>query len=334
MSFSIEKKFVVGISSSALFNLEKEDQIFENLGLKAYKDYQIKNRNKIIEIGTAFQFIKRFLNINNIYTDEKPVEVVLLSKNSPETGLRIFNSIKHYGLDISRGAFTSGDSPYEYIPSFNISLFLSTNEDDVMKSIRAGYPGGRIVKAQVVDEADEGFELRVAFDFDGVIIDDESERVFHSTNQVELFHEHEVKNIDKPHNPGLLADFFKKLAYFQKIENKKLNNDNNYKKFLTTAIVTARNAPSHERAIKTLEEWYVSVDQMFLMGGIEKKRILSTFKPHLFIDDQLGHLDKNLENITLVHLPFGIRNEEIRKNSSESKIGSVVIKTTVHSNGN
>ncbi len=309
MPYPIERKLVVGISSNALFNLQKEDEIFRNEGLEAYKNYQVENRSKKIEKGPAFPFIKRFLNINSVYFEEEPVEVVLLSKNSPETGLRIFNSIEHYGLNISRAAFTSGESPYKYIPSYNISLFLSTNEDDVMNAIEAGFPGGRIVKSKVIDD-DKDMELRVAFDFDGVIIDDEAEKVFKETGQLKMFHEHEVEKVDEPHNPGLLAEFFRKLAFFQQLENKKLNEDAGYKKILKTAIVTARNAPSHGRAIKTLEDWNVSVDQMFFMGGIDKKRILSTFKPHLFVDDQLSHLDKTLENITLVHLPFGIRNKE------------------------
>lgn len=309
MPYPIERKLVVGISSNALFDLTKEDEIFRKDGLEKYRTFQIDNREKIINKGPAFPFIKRFLNINKVYSEEEPVEVVLLSKNSPETGMRIFNSIEHYGLNISRAAFTSGDSPYEYIPSYNISLFLSTNEIDVMNAIESGYPGGRIVKSKVVDD-DEDPELRVAFDFDGVIIDDEAEKVYQKSGQLKMFHEHEVEKVDEPHNPGLLAEFFKKLAFFQQLENKKRNKDNGYKKILKTAIVTARNAPSHGRAIKTLEDWNVSVDQMFFMGGIDKKRVLSTFKPHLFVDDQLSHLDSTLENITLVHLPFGISNKK------------------------
>jgi len=308
MPYPIERKLVVGISSNALFDLAFEDNIFLDQGLEAYKNYQLQNRDKTISTGAAFPFIKRFLNINKAYPKEQPVEVVLLSKNSPETGLRIFNSIEHYGLNISRGAFTSGESPYEYIPSYNVSLFLSTNEEDVINAIESGFPAGRIIKSNIVDDDDDA-ELRVAFDFDGVIIDDESEKVYQESQQLPMFHKHEVKHLDEPHNPGLLAEFFKKLAFFQQLESKKIERNPNYKKILKTAIVTARNAPAHGRAIKTLEDWNVSVDQMFFMGGIEKKRVLSTFKPHLFIDDQIGHLDDSLENITLVHLPFGIANK-------------------------
>lgn len=236
------------------------------------------------------------------------MEVVLLSKNSPETGVRIFNSIQEYGLDISRAVFTSGKSPHAYIPSFNISLFLSTNKEDVNKGLQLNYPSGHILKSDIKDD-DEDSELRVAFDFDGVVIDDESEKIYKKTNQLDAFHTHEVQNIVKPQNPGLLAEFFQKLAFFQKLEAKNSEENKSYKKILRTAIITARNAPSHERAINTLEDWGVTVDEMFFMGGVEKKRILEVLKPHIFIDDQISHLDQELKNITLVHIPFGVTNE-------------------------
>ncbi|MCG2587764.1 5'-nucleotidase [Rhodohalobacter sulfatireducens] len=311
MPYPIDRKLVVGISSNALFDLEDEDRIFKNKGLTAYKEHQIEKRDSILDKGLAFPFIKRYLNINKVYKEEEPVEVVLISKNSPETGVRIFNSIKEYGLDISRAAFTSGESPYEYIPPYNISLFLSTSENDVLNAINAGYPAGRIIKSNVLDvEEEKDLELRVAFDFDGVLIDDEAEKVYKETEQLSMFHQYETKKLETPHNPGLMADFFKKLSFFQKLESKKQEENSSYKKILKTAIVTARNAPSHGRAINTLEHWGVSVDKMFFLGGIEKKRVLETLKPHLFIDDQLSHLDDTLENITLVHLPFGVANAE------------------------
>lgn len=308
MPYPIEKRLVVGISSSALFNLEDEDRVFKSEGLEAYRQLQIKLRSVPLKKGLAFPFIKRFLNINKVYSDKLPVEVVLLSKNSPETGVRIFKSINEYGLDISRAVFTSGKSPHSYIPSFNISLFLSTNIEDVNRGLDLNYPSGHILKSDIKDE-DEDNELCVAFDFDGVIIDDESEKVYQETNQLDAFHSHEVENIIKPHNPGVLAEFFKKLAFFQKLEAKKSEEIKSYKKILRTAIITARNAPSHERAINTLEDWGVTVDEMFFMGGIEKKRVLEVLKPHIFIDDQISHLDQELKNITLVHIPFGVANE-------------------------
>lgn len=308
MPYPIDKRLVVGISSSALFDLENEDRVFKSEGLEAYRKLQIKLRGHVLKKGLAFPFIKRFLNINNVYSEKLPVEVVLLSKNSPETGVRIFNSIQEYGLDISRAVFTSGKSPHAYIPSFNISLFLSTNKSDVNEALKLNYPSGHILKSDIKDD-DKDSELRVAFDFDGVVIDDESEKVYKKSNQLDAFHNHEVENIVKPHNPGVLAEFFKKLAFFQRLEAKNSEENKSYQKILRTAIITARNAPSHERAINTLEDWGVTVDEMFFMGGVEKKRVLEVLKPHIFIDDQISHLDQELKNITLVHIPFGVANE-------------------------
>ena len=306
MTYPIEKKLVVGISSNALFDLKKEDDIFKKEGLNAYRNYQIKNRTVVLNKGVAFPFIKRFLHINDIYPKEKPVEVVLLSKNSPETGVRIYNSIKYYGLDITRAAFMSGESPYEYIPAFNISLFLATDNNDVELAVKANFAAGRVIRTKVVDDK-QIKELRVAFDFDGVIADDEAEKVY-KEGGIEKYYEYETKHSQDPLNPGPLADFFKKISFFQKLESKKFEKDPNYEKILKTAIITARNAPAHERAINTLKKWGVTVDEMFLLGGVEKKRILDIMKPHLYFDDQLVHLDESIQNIPLVHIPFGIAN--------------------------
>jgi len=249
----ISDSLVVGVSSRALFDLEKEDQIFNEEGIEVYRKFQYENKDKTLEKGLAFPFIKRFLNINKVYEKEQPVEVVLLSKNSPETGLRIFNSIRSHNLDISRAAFTSGKSPFNYIPVYNISLFLSTNEIDVLNAIEANFGAGRIIKTKIKD-GDDDQELRVAFDFDGVIADDQAEKVFKESGQLGMFHNHETEHVSEPHNPGPLADFFKKLSILQDLETKKEVEIKGYKKILKTAIITARNAPSHERALNTLNK--------------------------------------------------------------------------------
>ena len=308
MGYPIDRKLVVGVSSNALFNLEYEDKIFKEQGVPAFRKYQEQNIEKLIHKGLAFPFIKRFLNINNYYPKEKPIEVVLLSKNSSETGLRIFKSIKHYGLDISRAAFTSGSSPYKYIPAYNVSLFLSTDDDDVYKAIQAGYAAGRFLKSIVEDKEDDK-ELRVAFDFDGVLADDESEKIFSESQDLDAYYDYESTKANIPLNPGPLSDFFKKLSYFQKLEAKKLERDKSYKSILKTAIVTARSAPAHERVAASLKSWGVTVDELFLLGGIEKSRILETFAPQIYFDDQIIHLDTKIRNIPLVHIPFGIRNK-------------------------
>jgi len=309
MPYPIDKKLVVGVSSNALFDLKFEDELFLEKGVEEYRKYQIEHKDEILDKGVAYPFIKRFLEINKTYSEESPIEVVLMSKNSPETGIRIFNSIKHHNLDITRAAFTSGKSPFEYIPAYNISLFLSTNENDVQNSISAGFPAGKFINSEINSFEDDTNELRVAFDFDGVIADDGSETIYKDTKDLNQFHQHEIDHISEPHNPGPLADFFRKLSFFQKLETKKESQDKNYKKVLRTAIITARNAPSHERAINTLSDWGVTVDEMFLMGGVDKSRILNVLKPHIYFDDQIVHLDKEATNIPLVHIPFGVANK-------------------------
>ncbi|MEH6472066.1 MAG: 5'-nucleotidase [Halopseudomonas sp.] len=306
MPYPIERKLVIAVSSSALFDLSESHAVFVEQGPKAYKNFQEENLNKVLEKGVAFPFIKRFLQINQRFKDRIPVEVVLLSRNSAATGKRVFRSIKHYDLDISRAAFMEGCSPYEYVPAFNASLFLSANEEDVQNAIDAGYPAGVVLPSKVVnDEGDD--ELRIAFDFDGVIADDESEAVF-KDGDLPGFHENEVNKSDIPHQPGPLADLFKKLSFLQKLEDREVERNRGYKRIIRTAIVTARNAPAHERVITTLEEWGVSANEMFFLGGMVKERILTRLKPHMFFDDQRSHLKSEAGDIPMVHIPFGIAN--------------------------
>jgi 5'-nucleotidase len=308
MPYPIERKLVIAVSSSALFDLSESDEVFREQGPKAYKEFQQKNLDVILEKGVAFPFIRRFLGINERFNKEQPVEVVLLSRNSAATGKRVFRSIKNYGLDISRAAFTEGKSPYGYIPAFNASLFLSANEEDVLNAIDYDYPAGTVLPTKVVDDPADG-ELRIAFDFDGVIADDESETVFRD-GELAAFHQHEVERSHIPHNPGPLADLFKKLSFMQKLEDREEEKDRNYKRIIRTAIVTARNAPSHERVITTLEEWGVSSNETFFLGGMKKERILTVLKPHMFFDDQKSHLQSEAGDIPMVHVPFGIANQK------------------------
>ena len=311
MPYPIERKLVIAVSSSALFDLSESHSVFVEQGPKAYKKFQEDNLNKVLGKGVAFPFIKRFLRINHRFQDKIPVEVVLLSRNSAATGKRVFRSIKHYDLDISRAAFMEGQSPYEYVPAFNASLFLSANEQDVQNAIDAGYPAGVVLPGKIVnDDGDD--ELRIAFDFDGVIADDESETVY-KVGALPVFHEYELKKSEIPHQPGPLADLFKKLSFLQKLEDREVEKDKNYKRVLRTAIVTARNAPAHERVINTLESWGVSANEMFFLGGMAKDRILSILKPHMFFDDQRSHLESEAGDIPMVHIPFGIANKKPTK---------------------
>lgn len=308
MAYPIERKLVISIASSALFDLSESHNVYINDGIDAYRLHQEKNIDIPFPIGVAFPFIRRFLAINKAFPDQSPVEVVLLSRNSPETGLRVFRSIKHYGLDITRAGFMTGNSPYEYIPAFNSSLFLSSNEPDVRKAIEFNYPAGVVLPSTVYDDEYDN-ELRIAFDFDGVIADDEAESIYKKNNDLDEFAAHETEKQSIPHKPGPLADLFKKLSFMQKLEEKKLKKDPGYKKILRIAIVTARNAPSHERVVTTLKNWGVSADESFFLGGMDKSRILTILKPHMFFDDQLSHLQSPAGDIPMVHIPFGIANK-------------------------
>lgn len=307
MPYPIEHKLVIGIASSALFDLTASHQVYLEGGQEAYRSYQEQQIDAILDKGVAFPFIRRFLSINKLHPDTAPVEVVLFSRNSPETGLRVMNSIAHYGLDISRACFLTGESPYRYLPAFNTSLFLSANEEDVRRALDANHPAGLVLPSRTEDDEADG-ELRIAFDFDGVIADDESETVFKRNNNVDEFHAHETARVAIPHQPGPLADLFRKLSLMQQMEEDAQRADAGYKKILRIAIITARSAPAHERVVTTLKSWGVSANETFFLGGMEKARVLSIFKPHLFFDDQLSHLRSPAGNIPMVHIPFGIAN--------------------------
>jgi 5'-nucleotidase len=311
MAFDIGDKLVIGVSSSALFDLAESHQVYLDRGTDDYRAYQEAHIDAILPRGVAFPFIRRFLAINRCFPEQMPVEVVLFSRNSPETGLRVMRSIAHYGLDISRAAFMTGKSPFTYLPAFNTALFLSANEEDVRGAIAAGYPAGLVLPSKISDEDDDrggDTELRVAFDFDGVLADDESETIF-KANGLGEFHAHETLHMARPHQPGPLAVMFQKLAVMQKMEQAAQDADSSYRKIVRIAIITARSAPAHERVVTTLKSWGVSADETFFLGGMEKRRVLSVFKPHIFFDDQLTHLKAAPGGlIPMVHVPFGVAN--------------------------
>lgn len=306
MAYKIENKLVVAIASSALFDLSESDKIFREEGLKKYEEYQQENINKVLEKGVAFPFIKRLLNLNEIEPQNSPVEVILLSRNSIETGLRVFRSISEYGLAISRAAFFSGKSPYKYIPAYNASLFLSANEEDVRDSIVQGFPAGQVLGSSTID-IDSDSEFRIAFNFDGVVAGDEAEVVYKEKG-MKMYHEYERTHANQPLDIGPVGNLLRKISKLQDIERLYAARNKNYIPKLRTSIVTARNAPAHERVITTLKHLGIKVDEAFFMGGIEKKKILDIMKPHIFFDDQKSHLE-GLENIPSVHIPFGIANK-------------------------
>ena len=309
MTYPIEKKLVIAVASSALFDLTESDSIFKAQGVQPYKEYQKKYIDKPFEKGVAFPFISRLLRLNESFPDEQPIEVILMSRNSPETGMRAFNSIKHYQLNITRAGFSSGSSHFQYLPAFNASLFLSANEADVKKALDSGTAAGRVLNKTAVMDDEEDKELRLAFDFDGVLADDEAEKVYKTTNSLQTYHKYEVDHAAEPLKNGPVIELLKKISVYQKLEQRKANQDPQYQRILKTAIVTARNAPAHERMINTLNYWDVDVNEAFFLGGIDKARILNIMKPHIFFDDQMVHLD-HIDKIPAVHIPFGVANKE------------------------
>lgn len=306
MPYPIEEKLVVGLASSALYDLSEADSVFRGKGESAYREYQRAHVDEPLPKGVAFPFIRRLLNLNRIYPQQEPIEVILLSRNDPDTGLRVMRSIAQHDLDITRGAFLTGRSPHDYLGALNVSLFLSADEANVRSAIDAGFPAGLVLKGNFEDDESDR-QLRIAFDFDGVVVDDEAETVF-GDGDLLAFQEHELAKSAEPHAPGPLLELLKRISEFQKMERKKALDEPGYEAALRIAVVTARNAPSHERYITTMRKLGIDVDETFFLGGIEKRRVLEVFKPHMFFDDQMAHLDATSSVVPSVHVPFGIRN--------------------------
>jgi len=309
LAYSLESRLVIGVSSSAVFDLSESDEVFRNDGEEAYRKYQEKNLNVPLSKGSAFDFIRRMLDLNQIGENSEAdplVEVVLLSRNDPDTGLRVMKSIQHHDLSISRAIFMQGHAPYEYIDALNISLFLSGSKDDIMSAIDSGFPAGHILQFNNKKE-DQSEGLRIAFDFDGVLADDTSESVMEGKG-LEKFHDHETQRVMEPHKAGPLHKFLLGISRIQKLEEEKKKKSESYKNKIRISIVTARNAPSHERAIRTLKSWDVMINDAFFLGGIEKANVLKILSPHIFFDDQEGHLSAAREVVPSVHIPFGVKN--------------------------
>lgn len=306
LAYPIEQKLVIAIASSALFDLAESHQVFRERGEEGYRRYQREHENDHLRPGVAFPLVKRLLGLNTPEPADQPVEVVLLSRNDPDTGLRVLKSIEHYGLPISRAAFVKGRSPFRYLEAFNASLFLSANEEDVRMAVARGAPAGQVLPTNFVDDHGEP-ELRIAFDFDGIIADDSAEAVFKS-NGLAAFHAAETEAAAVPMPGGPLSKFFREVAKLQQRELARKVADEQYEPRIRLAIITARNAPAHERVVTTLREWGIEIDEVFFLGGVEKARILKEFKPHIFFEDQLSHLEIASKLFPCVHVPFGVAN--------------------------
>jgi len=296
MAMCLENKLVVGISSRALFDLEFENRLYEEQGLQAYLEYQRVHEQDILKPGTAFPLIRALHKLND--GGEQLVEIIIMSKNSADTSLRIFNSIEHYGLAISRAALVGGNKIAPYLSAFNTGLFLSANEEDVQEAIDAGVAAGLICSHNDLDiHADEEIDqIRIAFDGDAVIFSDESEKIF-KTQGLEAFEAHERLNARKPLPEG---PFAKLLATISKVQ-KQFPTENMP---IRTALVTARNAPAHERVIRTLMAWGVRIDEAFFLGGVRKSDFLKAFGAHIFFDDQAVHTDPASKLVPAARVPY------------------------------
>lgn len=302
MGLDLRQRLVIGVASSALFDLSESNRVFEVDGLEAFRAHQRDRMDDPFPKGVAFSFIERLLGLNEVRPEDPLVEVVLLSRNDAETGRRAFRAIAHYGLSIERAAFLHGDSPHDFLPAFECELFLSANEDDVRAAIDAGRPAGRVLGGTVDSDPDDR-EVRVAFDFDGVLADDGSETIF-SSEGLDAFRAHEKANETDPLAPGPLKPLLDRLAAIQEVELSAAG----YQPRLKISLITARGAPAHERVLTTLETWGVRLDQVFFLGGVEKTSVLKTLRPHIFFDDQRTHLDRAAPFVPSVHVPFGIKN--------------------------
>lgn len=294
-----KSKLVIGISSRALFDLDDSHKIFEKEGVDAYKAHQILNEDKILNPGNAFGLVKKILDINNLYESNDRVEVILLSRNSADTGLRVFNSIEAHNLDITRAVFCGGESPHKYVKDFNIDLFLSSSDEDVRMAIESNVASATIISGNSNFKQDSHL-LKIAFDGDAVIFSDESEKVFHEKGMSAF-----IKNEIKGHNslePGPMKPFLMELNKLQgefSLEDCPIR----------TALVTARSAPTHKRVIKTLREWGVRIDESLFLGGMSKEDFLRSFQADIFFDDQLKNIVDASGKITSAHVPYGVKNE-------------------------
>ncbi|MFN5773525.1 5'-nucleotidase [Flavobacterium sp.] len=285
MGLDFSKILVVGVSPRALFNLEEEENIFKEKNVRGFREYQFANEDKLLEKGTAFPLVEALLKLNKHVDPKTPiVEVVIMSKNSPETGLRILKSIEHYGLPITRWAFSAGEALAPFIKAFNIDLFLSKNEKDVQKIIDSSICATALVYDPPENFTPETDRVKFAFDADAVVFSEESE-IIYKTQNIDAFHQHEKENENVPLNDGPFAALLRKLSDIQDqlpVE-KELSP-------LRIAIVTARNSPSHMRVVKTLRSWNVYVDEAYFLGGWPKAPVLEAIGTHIFFDDQDRHL--------------------------------------------
>ena len=299
MPVSFEGKLVVAISSRALFDFEDENRVFDADGERAYIDLQFSRMDAPARPGVAFALVKKLLAFNTSETQR--VEVVILSKNDPVSGLRVFRSAERAGLKLERGVFTRGRSPYRYLDALKANLFLSANENDVMSALEARVPAARVIPESTQAAERHADEVRIAFDGDAVLFSDEAERVFQSEG-LAAFTAHETVHALHPLPPGPFKPLLEALHRLQ------LAAGTEVPMRVRTALVTARSAPAHERAVRTLMDWNIGVDEALFLGGLDKGAFLKAFEPDFYFDDQRMHVESARQHVAAGHVPFGVAN--------------------------
>ena len=296
MPASLDGRLVVAISSRALFDFEEENQVFEAGDDRAYMQLQLQRVEQPARPGVAFSLVEKLLAFN---TDAPRVEVVILSRNDPVSGLRVFRSAQHYGLTVQRGVFTRGQSPWRYLRPLAANLFLSANETDVRSALNAGVPAARVYPHSARASAAHPGEVRIAFDGDAVLFSDEAEVVY-QRDGLAAFHDHERERAATPLPAGPFKPLLQALHRLQSASATGMR--------LRTALVTARSAPAHERAVRTLMDWQIDIDEAMFLGGLAKGEFLREFEPDFFFDDQIGHIESAALHVPAGHVAHGVSN--------------------------
>ena len=297
MPTSLQGQLVVAISSRALFDFEEENRLFEAEDDRAYMQLQLQRLDEPARPGVAFSLVNKLLAFN---ADAPRVQVVILSRNDPVSGMRVFRSAQHYGLPVERGVFTRGESPWRYLKPLDANLFLSTNEADVRSALVAGVPAARVYPHSAHASDAHPAEVRIAFDGDAVLFSDEAERVFRSGG-LDAFQSHEKAHSATPLSPGPFKPLLEALHRLQRAGSAGMR--------IRTALVTARSAPAHERAIRTLMQWQIEVDEAMFLGGLPKGEFLREFEPDFFFDDQTGHIENASAHVPAGHVAAGVAND-------------------------
>jgi 5'-nucleotidase len=327
MAMTLDGKLVVAISSRALFDFEEENEVFEQADDRAYMALQLQRLDIPAKPGVAFSLVHKLLAFNTALDGPvgstsvdhgglkpapqnhggsipgehmaKPVEVVVLSRNDPVSGMRVFRSAQHYGLAIERGSFTRGEAPWRYLKPLRANLFLSAHLSDVRAALAAGVPAAQVYPRSVHASDAHPFEVRIAFDGDAVLFSDEAERVY-QTQGLQAFQQHEIEKAALPLPDGPFKPLLFALQRLQQAGTPTMR--------IRTALVTARSAPAHERAIRTLMNWNIEVDEAMFLGGLDKGEFLREFEPDFFFDDQTGHIESAAQHVPSGHVASGVRN--------------------------